>query len=120
MRSPTRAASSKSSSESTPITPGTFASSPSTARKPVHPILLLLASLPTLLLGQRWLVTCLEQLFPGVSLQENHKHPDLVFLSNRHMELDVFLPSLNLAFEVLPSPFPRSSHLLEWQSCLLD
>eukprot|EP01127_Copromyxa_protea_P011527 TRINITY_DN2901_c0_g2_i3.p1 TRINITY_DN2901_c0_g2~~TRINITY_DN2901_c0_g2_i3.p1 ORF type:complete len:393 (-),score=41.56 TRINITY_DN2901_c0_g2_i3:26-1204(-) len=39
-------------------------------------------------------------LFPGYQILEDHKHPDLKFRnSGRKMELDIFLPEMNLAFE---------------------
>ncbi len=41
-----------------------------------------------------------EILFPEIPLINDYKHPQLVFQStNKSMELDLYIPSLNLALE---------------------
>ncbi len=50
--------------------------------------------------GQSYLKLMLESIFHGYNIDENYKHPTLKHLkSNRPIELDLFIPSLNLAFE---------------------
>jgi hypothetical protein len=63
--------------------------------------------------GQRWLKVILSELFPNigtdncsinklmtVEIYEDYIHPELVFRnSGRPMQLDIFIPSLSLAFE---------------------
>jgi hypothetical protein len=48
---------------------------------------------------QVFLFKMIQLLFPGLLVEVNYRHPDLLFQSNRKMELDVFIPSLQLAFE---------------------
>jgi hypothetical protein len=51
--------------------------------------------------GQRWLINVILEIFSGnFQIFEDYKHPELIFRnSKRRMELDVFIPELNLAFE---------------------
>ena len=46
---------------------------------------------------QRLLFICLNDLFPDYLLYENYRHPFLTM--KRSLELDLFIPSLNIAFE---------------------
>eukprot|EP01114_Cavostelium_apophysatum_P003644 TRINITY_DN1370_c0_g2_i1.p1 TRINITY_DN1370_c0_g2~~TRINITY_DN1370_c0_g2_i1.p1 ORF type:complete len:645 (-),score=176.79 TRINITY_DN1370_c0_g2_i1:23-1957(-) len=49
--------------------------------------------------AQRWLVVLTNKIFPEKTILENYLHPDLSFTSKEKMQLDVFIPSLKLAFE---------------------
>ncbi len=43
----------------------------------------------------------IQQLFPDEDVRLNYSHPDLLFEKSKAlMELDIFLPSLSLAFEI--------------------
>lgn len=48
---------------------------------------------------QRWLFLQLKQIFPDEEIVEDYVHERLTRVSNRTTEFDVFIPSLNLAFE---------------------
>ena len=48
---------------------------------------------------QRWLFSCLHLNSPHLTLIEDYHHPLLHFKSNSLAELDLFFPSLNIAFE---------------------
>jgi hypothetical protein len=50
--------------------------------------------------GQRLLCEIVKRIFPGQRIEFDYRHPDLRFSkSNRMMELDIYLPDRNLAFE---------------------
>ena len=50
--------------------------------------------------AQRFLYLKLLEIFPNVDIQMDYKHPELIFTqSNQRMQLDIFIPSLALAFE---------------------
>jgi hypothetical protein len=48
---------------------------------------------------QNMLLQIIHQLLPGVDTKSNYKHPEIMFATNARMELDIFLPSMALAFE---------------------
>jgi hypothetical protein len=57
-------------------------------------------SLPARSYGERQLITALQELLPEHSVVMNYRHPKLVHsVSSRAMELDIYYPELNLAFE---------------------
>jgi hypothetical protein len=49
--------------------------------------------------SQRYLMHLLKKVFPNDEMLVDFLHPDLRFPSSRRMELDVFIPSKNVAFE---------------------
>jgi hypothetical protein len=50
--------------------------------------------------SQTHLLKKLQELFPHFEITTNYRHPELVFSeSNSKMELDIFIPATNLAFE---------------------
>jgi hypothetical protein len=50
--------------------------------------------------AERQLYQVVKELYPGRQVRFNYKHPELRFAkSGAKMELDIFIPSLNLAFE---------------------
>jgi hypothetical protein len=49
--------------------------------------------------SQNWLKGVVAELFPSTEIYEDYIHPGLTFSSNKPMQLDIFLPSLHLAFE---------------------
>jgi hypothetical protein len=49
--------------------------------------------------GQRILFKNIESLFPLATIHLDYKHPELSFKSGVQMELDIFLPTQNIAFE---------------------
>ena len=50
--------------------------------------------------SQNFLFHCVMKLFPNLELKTDYKHPDLLFQkSSSRMELDIFIPSCNLALE---------------------
>jgi len=50
--------------------------------------------------GHNYILKVLQKLFPGQEIQLNYKSSEMLFsATNFSMELDLFLPSLNLAFE---------------------
>lgn len=51
-------------------------------------------------IGETNLISYLQQLLPdNTTILTNYRHPDLVHNSGTRMELDVYCPELNLAFE---------------------
>eukprot|EP01114_Cavostelium_apophysatum_P006341 TRINITY_DN1760_c0_g1_i4.p1 TRINITY_DN1760_c0_g1~~TRINITY_DN1760_c0_g1_i4.p1 ORF type:complete len:435 (+),score=98.75 TRINITY_DN1760_c0_g1_i4:205-1509(+) len=48
---------------------------------------------------QNLLSNTIRNIFPSVEVRENYRHPKIKFSSNMKMELDIYLPSLSLAFE---------------------
>jgi hypothetical protein len=49
---------------------------------------------------QRWLWLKVQEIFPGQSVLEDFRHPEMSFEGTHvPIELDIFLPDLNLAFE---------------------
>jgi len=77
--------------------------------KGIHPVLkLLYPSYPwdtqrfhraTKKSAQRYLLLQLKALFPQHDVKENFRHPSLTWLGGLPVELDVYIPSLNLGFE---------------------
>ena len=56
--------------------------------------------------AQTFLQKSIEELFPQVEVKMNYHHPDVRYSdTNRSVELDIFIPSLSLAFEYHVSPF---------------
>ena len=50
--------------------------------------------------AQMSLYRCVQNLFPEIHIQLDYRHPDMVFSkTGQRIELDIFLPSLNLALE---------------------
>jgi hypothetical protein len=49
--------------------------------------------------GQATLYLIVQKYFPDEQIHLNYQHPSMVFSSQRKVELDIFLPSLQLAFE---------------------
>jgi hypothetical protein len=49
--------------------------------------------------NQKVLVTTIKKIFPSLEVKVNYQHADLVFSSAVRMELDVYVPSVCLAFE---------------------
>lgn len=49
---------------------------------------------------QGLIVRTLSQIFPQVQdVHVNYLHPDLLYSTGKHVELDIFIPSLKLAIE---------------------
>lgn len=48
---------------------------------------------------QKILYNMVKKLFPKEDILEDYRHPDLRYSSNSRMELDIYLPGKNLAFE---------------------
>lgn len=48
---------------------------------------------------QKILYNLITKLFPNENILEDYRHPELRFASNSRMELDIYLPGKNLAFE---------------------
>jgi hypothetical protein len=56
--------------------------------------------------AQTSLLQVVQKLFPGEEIKVNFRHPDLLFsTSQRLMELDIFVPAANLAFEYQVTTF---------------
>ena len=49
--------------------------------------------------AQRWLLVCVSKLFPTFYLIEEYNNPLLYYNTSKWLNLDLFIPSLNLAFE---------------------
>jgi hypothetical protein len=68
--------------------------------------------------GQQYLKEALENLFTSqpqhnseeLIVLENYKHPDLLHTTSRKAELDLFIPSLKLAFEYQGEQHERQIH----------
>ena len=66
--------------------------------------------------SQRWLWVNISKLFPNYLIYENYKHPNILFSSHSHIEIDIFIPACNLGFEYngvhhyddIPSIFPAT------------
>ena len=48
---------------------------------------------------QRWLLVCLQELFPFLEIVEDFLHEKLTRLSGSKTEIDIFIPSKNIGFE---------------------
>ena len=68
--------------------------------------------------GQQYLKEALEKLFANqpqhntaqLIVLENYKHPDLLHTTSRKAELDIYIPSLKLAFEYQGAQHERQIH----------
>lgn len=49
--------------------------------------------------SQHYLKACLKTLFPLEEILEDYKHPDIISLDGLPLELDLFYPKFNIAFE---------------------